>query len=85
MRSVFFFVKPTAVHHTYSDNSVSQKYDMQGAPIYNTVLQHFSCNMVDAIRTTPQVLSFSAVFNGAPRVWAEMFLFWAQNSDETAT
>ena len=25
----------------------------QGAPICNTVLQHFSCNMVDAIRTTP--------------------------------
>ena len=37
-----------------------------GAPICNTVLQHFSCNMVDAIRNTPQetleVLSFSALF-----------------------
>ena len=26
----------------------------KGAPICNTVLQHFSCNMVDAIRTIPQ-------------------------------
>ena len=29
-----------------------------GAPICNTVLQHFSCNMVDAIRTTPQETLF---------------------------
>ena len=25
------------------------------------------------------------VFNGAPRVWAEKNIFWAQNTDETAT
>ena len=29
-----------------------------GAPICNTVLQHFSCNMVDAIRTIPQDCRF---------------------------
>ena len=23
--------------------------------------------------------------NGAPRVWAEKYIFWAQNTDETAT
>ena len=30
----------------------------KGAPICNTVLQHFSRNMVDAIRTTPQETLF---------------------------
>ena len=31
---------------------------IMGAPICNTVLQHFSCNMVDAIRTIPQEALF---------------------------
>ena len=29
-----------------------------GAPICNTVLQDFSCNMVDAIRTIPEETLF---------------------------
>ena len=30
----------------------------EGSPICNTVLQHFSCNMVDAIKTTPRETLF---------------------------
>ena len=32
-----------------------------GAPICNIVLQHFYCNMVDAIRTTPQETFFGSL------------------------
>ena len=40
-------------------DQLSRKSDESwGAPICNTVLQHFSCNMVDAIRTTPQETLF---------------------------
>ena len=42
-------------------------------------------------RSGPDKLTFGtsnirkAVVNGAPRVWAEKYIFCAQNTDETAT
>ena len=42
-----------------TDKEVDSKgHRVWGAPICNTVLQHFSCNMVDAIRTTPHETLF---------------------------
>ena len=41
-------------------NIYSRPYDM-GAPICNIVLQHFYCNMVDAIRTIPQEALFGSL------------------------
>ena len=51
-----------------------------GAPNCNTVLQHFSCNMVDAIRTIPQqTLFWSLVVFGSvwsSRLLSSTYLFW---------
>ena len=33
----------------------------------------------------PQIQNLFMAFNGAPRVWAEKYIFCAQNTDEIAT
>ena len=48
----------TVVNVTNLKNCYREEPYFLGAPICNTVLQHFSCNMVDATRTTPQETLF---------------------------
>ena len=46
--------RPSAVvFFTLTDRASTIPSKSTGAPICNTVLQHFSCNMVDATRTIP--------------------------------
>ena len=47
---------------TLREEFVEKKYQVfEGAPICNIVLQHFDCNMVDAIRTTRQETLFGSL------------------------
>ena len=69
---------------------------MIGTNIFSTVMLEM-VTLAPAVKVLPERREEGAgdsfyfykimcwVLNRAPRVWAEKYIFWAQNTDETAT